>query len=90
MFNPEWISRMSLFIKDPEVGALVKELQAIMHGPTKTEAVKTAIKEKIAREKQKMSRAERLESIQRRYREMGQPDPGFDFKVFADDLYEGM
>jgi antitoxin VapB len=82
---------MSLFIKDPKVGALASELQAIMSAPTKTEAVRAAILEKIELEKKKIPPVDTLAKIRADLRaRFGEPNPDFEFKKFTDDLYDGM
>jgi len=84
---------MPLYIKDDEVDELANELQRVTGAATKTEAVRTALKDAIERKQ-----AARKTSIRKAIREaqaaaaaMGvRADPNFDMKEFMDDLSGGI
>jgi antitoxin VapB len=78
---------MALYIKDPDVDALVEKLQGMM-ATTKTEAVKAAVEEKIAREEKELSLLEKVEALRAELNAMfGEPDPNFNFKKFRDEMW---
>ncbi len=77
---------MPLYVKDPQVDALADELTAL-RGSTKTEAVRQALRNEIARARGEGDLVERTLAFTRRLRARagsGQPAD----KAFIDSLYE--
>lgn len=77
---------MPLYVKDPQVDALADELMALK-GSTKTEAVRQALRNEIARTKSQADLVEQSLAFTRRLRAkagIGQPVD----KAFIDSLYE--
>ena len=82
---------MPLYIKDDEVDALAAELQSISGARSKTEAVRTALKDAIERKRDKTAMIEGIRQAQAMARAMGvRPDPDFDLKEFMDELSGGI
>ena len=82
---------MPLYIKDDEVDALATELQSISGAATKTDAVRTALKDAIERKRDKTSIIDAIRRAQAKAKAMGvRPDPDFDMKEFMDDLSGGI
>ena len=82
---------MPLYIKDDEVDALATELQSISGARSKTEAVRTALKDAIERKRDKTSIIDAIRRAQAKAKAMGvRPDPDFDMKEFMDDLSGGI
>lgn len=80
---------MSLYIRDDEVDALAKKVQQVTKAPTKTEAVRRALENELARVEQAVPLKERVEKIQNSVRaKMGPNKPDFDMKKFTDDMWE--
>lgn len=79
---------MALFVKDPEVDALAERLMTLKH-LNKTEAVRQALKNEVAREEAKPSMIEITREFQKRVRAIGNPEKGLLVdKAFIDSLYE--
>lgn len=77
---------MPLYVKDPQVDALAVELTALK-GSTKTEAVREALRNEIARTKAEPDLVEQTRAYTRRLRArvgLGKPAD----KTFIDSLYE--
>jgi len=83
---------MPLYIKDDEVDALATELQALSGAATKTEAVRTALKDAIERKRDRQTTIrESIKQAQEMARKMGvRNDPDLDMKEFMDDLSGGI
>jgi len=83
---------MPLYIKDDEVDALATELQTLSGARSKTEAVRTALKDAIERKRdRKTTIRESIKQAQEMARKMGvRNDPDFDMKEFMDDLSGGI
>lgn len=81
---------MALYIKDDEVDALATELQALSGARSKTEAVRTALKDAIGRRRKEIPLIERIAEIQKRVAAIGPGDPDFDMKKFSDELSGGI
>ena len=78
---------MPLYIKDREVDELANELQRMTGAATKTEAVRTALKDAVERKRDKKTTIrEAIAEAQRRVAAMGPRDPDFDMKKFMDDV----
>jgi len=78
---------MPLYIKDDEVDALATELQALSGAATKTEAVRTALKDAISKRQKRATLSERIAEIQDRVAALGLRDPDFDMKKFTDAMW---
>ena len=82
---------MPLYIKDDEVDALATELQSISGARSKTEAVRTALKDAIERKRDKTSIIDAIKRAQAKAEAMGvRPGSNFDMKEFMDDLSGGI
>lgn len=77
---------MSLYVEDPTVDALADELMALK-GSTKTEAVRQALRNEIARARGDADLVERTVAFTRRLRDRAGPGQPVD-KAFIDSLYE--
>lgn len=82
---------MPLYIKDNEVDALATELQSISGARSKTEAVRTALKDAIERKRDKSTMLQAIKEAQARAAAMGiRPGSDLDMKEFMDDLSGGI
>ena len=81
---------MPLYIRDDEVDALAVELQQVSGARSKTDAVRTALKNEIKRKRDEIPLIERIAAIQRKVAAMGPSDSDFDMKKFMDDLSGGI
>jgi antitoxin VapB len=80
---------LSLYIRDDDVDALAKKVQQVTKAPTKTEAVRRALENELARAEQAVPLKERVRKIQDSVRaKMGPNKPDFDMKKFTDDMWE--
>jgi antitoxin VapB len=80
---------MPLYIRDDDVDALAKKVQQVTKAPTKTEAVRRALENELARVEQAVPLKERVEKIQNSVRaKMGPNKPDFDMKKFTDEMWE--
>lgn len=77
---------MPLYVKDPQVDALADELTALK-GSTKTEAVREALRNEIARTKAEPDLVEQTLAFTRRLRAKAGSGLPAD-KAFIDSLYE--
>jgi len=79
---------MPLYIRDDEVDSLAAELQAATGAPTKTEAVREALRNELRRAREKEPLIDRVRRIQARARQqLGPPNPDFDFRKFREELW---
>ena len=79
---------MALYIKDDEVGALAAELKAATGAATKTDAVRTALRNELKRARNEPTLAERVRKVQDlARRKLGPPNPDFDFRKFREELW---
>ncbi|WP_081159856.1 type II toxin-antitoxin system VapB family antitoxin [Ensifer aridi] len=80
---------MPLYIRDDDVDALAKKVQQVTKTPTKTEAVRRALQNELARAEQAVPLKERVKKIQDSVRaKMGPSTPDFDMKKFTDEMWE--
>ena len=80
---------MSLYIRDDEVDALAKKVQQVTKARNKTEAVRRALQNELARAQQSIPLKERVKKLQDRVQDrMGPNKPAFDMKKFTDDMWE--
>ncbi|WP_020179600.1 type II toxin-antitoxin system VapB family antitoxin [Methylopila sp. M107] len=79
---------MALFVKDPQVNALAERLMAIKR-VNKTEAVRQALENEIAREQEKPDLVEQIAEFVRDFHARAGPNKGLPIdKAFIDSLYE--
>ncbi|WP_164989291.1 type II toxin-antitoxin system VapB family antitoxin [Roseovarius sp. A46] len=78
---------MPLYIKDPDVDALVERYLAASGAKTKTEAVRTALRNAIAALEKRGTLAERVARVQRKAVAAGLTPREMDDKPFMDELW---
>lgn len=78
---------MPLYIKDPDVDALVDRYLAASGAKTKTEAVRTALRNSIAALETRETLAERVARVQRKAVAAGLKPREMDDKPFMDELW---
>jgi antitoxin VapB len=78
----------SLYIRDAGVAALADKLQKAMRAPSKTEAVRRALKQALANVDNEKSIDELLAPALAAADKLGPARPGFDYKAFKDELSE--
>ena len=78
---------MPLFIRDPDVDAMAVQLQQITKAPSKTEAVRTALRHEIERSRGSVPLRERLVKVKEMARRIGPANPDFDMKKFTDEMW---
>lgn len=78
---------MSLYIRDDEVDALARQLQSAIKAPTKTEAVRIALKRELERALVILPLSERIKKFQDAANALGPHDPDFDMKKFMDEAW---
>jgi antitoxin VapB len=79
---------MPLYIADPEVGNLAREVQQVTKARTLTEAVRNALQHEIERARALLPLKERLLKCQSDYAALGPDDPNVDLKAFFDEMWE--
>jgi antitoxin VapB len=78
---------MSLYIRDPEVDRLAKEVQLAAKAPSKTEAVRMALRHELERMKAVLPLKERVKKYQDAVEALGPDNPNFDMKKFMDEMW---
>jgi len=79
---------MSLYIRDDEVDALAKKVQQVTRAPNKTEAVRRALQNELARAQEAIPLKDRIKKIQEDVRaRMGPNKPDFDMKKYTDEMW---
>jgi antitoxin VapB len=78
---------MALYIRDSEVDSLAAEIQKLTNAPTKTEAVRTALKNELARARKALPIRDRLAKAKAMYDALGPKNPDFDMKKFSDEMW---
>ncbi|MBB4230729.1 MULTISPECIES: type II toxin-antitoxin system VapB family antitoxin [Rhizobium] len=81
---------MPLYVRDDDVLAMAAELQKLMKAPSKTEAVRTALRHEIERTRKSMPIRERLARARAKAQEIGPGDPNFDMKKYTDEMWGDM
>ena len=79
---------MALYIRDREVDELAVELQELTKAPTKTEAVRNALKREIERNRAEIPLIERLERVREKAKRLGFSTGDFNQKKFFDEMWE--
>jgi len=77
---------MPLLIRDPDVDAMAFELQQITKARSKTEAVRTALRHEIERNRGSVPLRERLAKVKEIARGIGPANPDFDMKKSTDEM----
>jgi antitoxin VapB len=78
---------MALYIRDEDVDRLASELQQISKAPTKTEAVRRALENELARARKTLPVEDKLAKARAIADAMGPGDPKFDMKAFTDEMW---
>lgn len=78
---------MALFIRDAEVDALAEEVRKLTKARTKTEAVRQALQDQLARARRALPLKTRLARSKTLADAMGPSDPGFDMKYYTDEMW---
>ncbi|CDZ57696.1 type II toxin-antitoxin system VapB family antitoxin [Neorhizobium galegae] len=81
---------MPLFVRDEEIADMTVELQGLLKVPTKTEALRQALRHELERVRATVPVKERLAKARAMADALGPPNPGFDQKAFADDLWDDL
>ncbi len=79
---------MPLYIADPQVGNLAREVQHALKARTLTEAVRTALQHEMERARAILPLKERIRKCQDEYAALGPDDPNVDLKAFFDEMWE--
>lgn len=78
---------MPLYVRDDDVAAMAAELKGLIKAPSKTEAVRQALRHEIARQKRNVPLRQRIARLQERTAALGPADPKFDRKKFSDEMW---
>jgi antitoxin VapB len=78
---------MPLYIRDDEVDALAVELKKLTRARSKTEAVRSALRHEIERNRGSVPLRDRLAKLQAKARRIGLPNPDFNMKKFSDEMW---
>jgi antitoxin VapB len=81
---------MPLFVRDEEIAEMTLELQQLLKAPTKTEALRTALRHELERTRAKAPMKERLAKARALADAIGPSNPKFDQKAFADELWDDL
>lgn len=79
---------MALHIRNPEIDALVVELQRLTGAPTKASAVEAALEGAVMRARNEQSVSSKLSRAKAMADQMGSNQPGFNVKAFLDENWE--
>jgi antitoxin VapB len=80
---------MSLYIRDNDVDALAVKVQRLTKAPNKTEAVRRALQNELARALEAIPLKVRIKEIQDDVKaRMGPNKPNFDMKKYTDEMWE--
>ncbi|UZX45492.1 type II toxin-antitoxin system VapB family antitoxin (plasmid) [Agrobacterium sp. 13-2099-1-2] len=80
---------MSLYIRDNAVDELARKVQMATKAPNKTEAVRRALENELARSENAIPLSERVKKLQDEIGSvLGQNPKPFDMKKFTDELWE--
>ncbi|KKX32928.1 type II toxin-antitoxin system VapB family antitoxin [Rhizobium sp. LC145] len=78
---------MPLYVRDDDVLSLAVELQRLTNAPSKTEAVRRALRHEIERTRNAMPIREKLARARAKAQEIGLGDPDFDMKKYTDEMW---
>jgi antitoxin VapB len=76
-----------LYIADPEVGNLAREVQQATKARTLTEAVRIALQHEMERARAIVPLEERIRKCQDEYAALGPDDPNVNLKEFFDEMW---
>jgi antitoxin VapB len=80
--------KMSLYIRDNDVDALAVRVQQLTKAPNKTEAVRRALQNELARAQEAIPLKDRIKIIQDDVKaRMGPNKPDFDMKKYTDEMW---
>lgn len=80
---------LALYIRDFSVDDLAEQVRVRLGARNKTEAIRTALRNELARATAATPLRERLDAVRERTRsELGPPVPGIDMKKLMDKLWE--
>ena len=78
---------MPLYIKDAAVSQMAETLRVLLHAPSKTDAVRTALQSALEQAGRELPLAERLQPLLARTRALGPKNPSLDLKSFYDEMW---
>jgi antitoxin VapB len=78
---------MALYIKGEEVDRLAKLVQQATGARSKSDAVKRALENELARVRAGVPLSERLATAKALAAKIGKPNPAFDMKAFTDEMW---
>ncbi len=78
---------MALYIKDEAVDELATKVQKAIGARSKTEAVRRALENELARRRKNTPLAQRLAPAKALAAQIGTPNPAFDMKAFTDEMW---
>ena len=78
---------MALYIKDEAVDELAAKVQQATGARSKTEAVRRALENELARCRKGRPLAQRLAPAKALAAQIGAPNPTFDMKAFTDEMW---
>lgn len=78
---------MARYIGDQDIDRLAAEIQELTKAPTKTEAVRRALENELARARKTAPLEVRLAKAKAIADAMGKGDPDFDMKRFTDEMW---
>ena len=79
---------MPLYIKDPDVAEMAETLRKLTSAPSKTEAVRQALKRALDAATERPSRSQGLREAIAIAQRIGPFDPDFGQKRFFDEMWE--
>jgi antitoxin VapB len=79
---------MPLYIRDDEADELAEKVKTLAGAATKTEAVKIALRNEVARLQRRRSLSQRLDAAKVLARSAGPTDTAFDRKAVTDELWD--
>lgn len=78
---------MPLFVRDDEITAMAGELQKLTKAPSKTEALRLALRNELARTRSTLPMHERLARARATADAIGPSSADFNQKVYTDELW---
>ena len=81
---------MPLYIRGDAVDELAEKVMKATGAKTKTDPVHKALQAQLDAEMNRKPLSERLQPILDRADQVGEPDPGFDMKIYTDEMWDNM
>ncbi len=81
---------MPLFVRDDEIANMTVELQALLRAPSKTEALRVALRHELERVRTRVPVRERLAKARAMADAIGPSNSAFDQKAFSDQLWDDL